>query len=64
MPSMCGRKRAFGGSDVAIFLPFECNKEQQTAARAGTKAKSCKSSESTRGEAESGNIQQAAAKGG
>ena len=35
MPGICGRKRT--RSDVALFLPFGCNKDQQTTARIGTR---------------------------
>jgi hypothetical protein len=56
-------KRAFGAINVALFLPFGCNKQQQTAASSGTK-RSSKSWDSASDDARSGNVQRTAAKGG
>ena len=36
-PRRTQRRGLLQGSDVAFFLPFECNKERQTAARVGTR---------------------------
>jgi hypothetical protein len=55
-------KRACGAINVALFLPFGCNKEQQTAASSGTK-RSSKSWDSASDDARSGNVQHTAAKG-
>jgi len=62
-PRRTQRRGLLQGSDVAPFLPFECNKEQQTAARVGTRRRSPVVGY-TRAETESGNTQQIAAKGG
>ena len=56
-------KRSFGASNVALFLPFGCNKQRQTAASGGTK-RSSKSSDSASDDVRSGNVKHTAAKGG
>jgi hypothetical protein len=67
MPTMVGSithlKRVFGAINVALFLPFGCNKQQQAAASSGTK-RSSKSRDSASEDARSGNVQHAAAKSG
>src|SRR6186713_751525 len=50
-------------SCLALFLPFGCNKEQQTSASVGTRRRS-KIVESTRDEAVSGNTRQTPANHG
>ena len=56
-------REAFPFQEVALLLPFQCNKEKQTAASAGTKRRS-KIADSSSDVAHSSNVQHTAAKGG